>query len=113
MSSGHEEDESPQHKVKLSPFWIGIYEVSWDEFETYAIAEDSTMLDAVTLASPKLNLQWMSRGARWVSQQVEMYVKDIACGDKAFTILWRIRSRHGPKRTPCNRHELDSSENVL
>lgn len=74
---GHQPDESPQQKVKLSPFWIGIYEVSWDEFESYAIAKDSTMLDAITLASPKINLQWMSRGARWISQRVEMYVNDI------------------------------------
>ncbi len=32
---GHQPDESPQHKVSLSRFWIGKFEVSWREFDAY------------------------------------------------------------------------------
>ena len=28
-------DEGPQHKVKLSPFWMGKCEVTWDEYELF------------------------------------------------------------------------------
>ena len=29
------EDERPQHEVKLSPFWMGKFEVTWDLFEPF------------------------------------------------------------------------------
>jgi formylglycine-generating enzyme required for sulfatase activity len=32
---GRKEDESPQHKVKISPFWMGQFEVTWNEFELF------------------------------------------------------------------------------
>ncbi len=32
---GHNADESPQHEVEVSPFWMGKYEVSWDEYEIF------------------------------------------------------------------------------
>jgi len=28
-------DEKPVHKVKLNPFWMGTYEVTWDLFESF------------------------------------------------------------------------------
>jgi formylglycine-generating enzyme required for sulfatase activity len=31
------DDEGPQHKVKLEPFWMGKMEVTWDEFELWSI----------------------------------------------------------------------------
>ena len=33
--TGRREDEGPQVKVQLKPFWIGKHEVSWDEFDLY------------------------------------------------------------------------------
>lgn len=33
--SGRSADEGPQHAVKVSPFWIGKYEVTWDLFEPF------------------------------------------------------------------------------
>jgi formylglycine-generating enzyme required for sulfatase activity len=58
-------DEGPQHKVKLAPFWIGKYEVTWDQYllfmypddekklrETHATPEDANKVaDAVTRPS--------------------------------------------------------------
>lgn len=33
---GRKADEGPQHKVKIDPFWMGKYELSWDIYDLYA-----------------------------------------------------------------------------
>lgn len=35
--SGRNEDEGPQHRVRISPFWMGRFEVTWDQFEPFMI----------------------------------------------------------------------------
>ena len=52
---GHESDEGPVHRVKVSPFWMGQHEVTWNEYEQYYLGQ----VDAVTGASPKLNWAWI------------------------------------------------------
>jgi formylglycine-generating enzyme required for sulfatase activity len=32
---GHQEDEGPQHPVRIKPLWMGKTEVTWDEFDVY------------------------------------------------------------------------------
>src|SRR5260370_12231769 len=32
-------DEAPQHKVKLDAFWMGKYEVTWDEYRPFMFAQ--------------------------------------------------------------------------
>lgn len=34
------DDEGPQHEVTIGPFWMGKYEVTWDEFEQFAYSLD-------------------------------------------------------------------------
>lgn len=34
------DDEGPQHEVKLDPFWMGKHEVTWDEYEVFMFALD-------------------------------------------------------------------------
>ena len=34
QSAGHT-NEKPQHKVKVSPFWMSTYEITWDLFEAF------------------------------------------------------------------------------
>lgn len=34
--AGRQADEGPQHEVKIEPFWMGKFEVTWDEFDQYA-----------------------------------------------------------------------------
>ena len=34
------EDEGPVHQVKIAPFWMGKYEVTWDEYYEYALSLD-------------------------------------------------------------------------
>ncbi len=59
-------DEGPQVKVKIEPFWMGKYEVTWDEYGPFMItavdrykdgakkvrSEDDTMVDAVSMPTP-------------------------------------------------------------
>ena len=37
---GRRPDEGPQHKVYVDPFWIGKYEVTWNEYELFMYPED-------------------------------------------------------------------------
>ena len=34
------EGEGPQHKVKVDPFWMGKYEVTWDEYDVWSFNLD-------------------------------------------------------------------------
>jgi formylglycine-generating enzyme required for sulfatase activity len=38
--AGRKEDEGPQHKMKIAPFWMGKCEVSWDEYEIFNFSLD-------------------------------------------------------------------------
>ena len=47
---GHSKDEEPQHKVKIDPFWMGKYEVTWDEYRLFMfsnMAKEDVNKDAV------------------------------------------------------------------
>jgi formylglycine-generating enzyme required for sulfatase activity len=48
--SGREACEGPQHEVEISPFWMGKCEVTWDEFDCWA-------LDLEVIAREKKNVQ--------------------------------------------------------
>ena len=37
---GRKPDEGPQHKVKISPFWMGRCEVSWNEYELFMYPDE-------------------------------------------------------------------------
>ena len=52
----HKEDEAPKHKVKVDSFWMGKFEITWEQFELFlnkneGIAEN-TGADAITRPSP-------------------------------------------------------------
>ena len=36
---GHFGDEGPQHKVKIDPFWMGKFEITWDLYELFLARE--------------------------------------------------------------------------
>lgn len=40
---GRAEDEGPQHKVKIEPFWMGKHEVTWDEYDTWRLELDKRL----------------------------------------------------------------------
>ncbi|RME96644.1 MAG: formylglycine-generating enzyme family protein [Verrucomicrobia bacterium] len=41
---GRNPDEGPQHKVKISPFWMGQFEVTWNEYELFMYPDDEKKL---------------------------------------------------------------------
>ena len=48
--AGHKKDEEPQRKVKIDPFWMGKYEVTWDEYRLFMfsqMAKEDVNKDAV------------------------------------------------------------------
>jgi formylglycine-generating enzyme required for sulfatase activity len=36
---GRKKDEGPQHKVRIEAFWMGKYEVTWDEYRLFMFAQ--------------------------------------------------------------------------
>ncbi len=38
---GHKPDESPRRRVRLEPYWIGKYEVSWDEYHLFMFSRQA------------------------------------------------------------------------
>ncbi len=72
-------EEGPQTKVKVDPFWIGKYEVTWDEYEPFMITQvdrhkdgsrkdydpqQHTLLDAVSQPTPPYTEMSFGMGQR-------------------------------------------------
>jgi formylglycine-generating enzyme required for sulfatase activity len=36
---GHRKDESPQREVKIDPFWMGKFEITWDEYRLFMFSQ--------------------------------------------------------------------------
>jgi formylglycine-generating enzyme required for sulfatase activity len=47
MGTPNHKDESPPHKVHISPFWMGKTEVTWDEYRLFMLSRDEGV-DAIT-----------------------------------------------------------------
>jgi formylglycine-generating enzyme required for sulfatase activity len=60
--NGRRPDEGPQKKVKISPFWMGIHEVTYDEFLSFFNDESvsrNSQVDAVTRPTAQyIDLSW-------------------------------------------------------
>ncbi len=62
--TGRKPDEGPQHKVKVDPFWMGKYEITWDLYELFVYKQiesaptstvstkSASLVDAVTHPTP-------------------------------------------------------------
>ena len=48
-------DESPQHPVKISPFWMGKYEVTWDSYLLFMYSDDEKKLRETHPTDDKVN----------------------------------------------------------
>ncbi len=42
--AGRKDDEGPQHKVKISPFWMGQCEVTWNEYELFMYPDEERQM---------------------------------------------------------------------
>jgi formylglycine-generating enzyme required for sulfatase activity len=38
--SGHKADEAPQRAVEIAPFWMGKYEVTWNQYDAWTFSHD-------------------------------------------------------------------------
>jgi len=51
-------DEGPRHRVRLDPFWMGMHEVSWDEYRIFMLrnsrraSDGDELVDAVSSPTP-------------------------------------------------------------
>ncbi len=45
------EDEGPQHTVKISPFWMGKHEVTWDEYDVWTDQMDQRRRKLLSIAA--------------------------------------------------------------
>src|SRR6266498_4659435 len=50
--AGRKPDEGPQHKVKISPFWMGQCEVTWNEYELFMFPEEEQKFRSATTTEP-------------------------------------------------------------
>src|SRR5688500_14925492 len=59
---GRRPDEGPQKKVKISPFWMGVHEVTYDEYLSFFNDETisrNSQVDAVTRPTAQyIDLSW-------------------------------------------------------
>lgn len=53
---GHQPDESPQHKVKIDPFWMGTCEVTWNEYELFMFPEEDKKIRVMHKSDASLHV---------------------------------------------------------
>ncbi len=53
---GRQEDEGPQHKVKIEPFWMAKCEVTWNEYELFMFAEEERKIRVRNRSEPSLHI---------------------------------------------------------
>jgi|YelNatPaOPRAMG01_1025707.scaffolds.fasta_scaffold05481_2 formylglycine-generating enzyme required for sulfatase activity len=50
---GRKPDEGPQHRVKIEPFWMGAFEVTWNEYELFMYPEEERKLRETLKSDPE------------------------------------------------------------
>jgi formylglycine-generating enzyme required for sulfatase activity/mono/diheme cytochrome c family protein len=66
---GRRPDEGPQHKVKISPFWMGRTEVTWNEYELFMYPDQEKALTFDT------NNPYLDKASDAVSRPTKPYVE--------------------------------------
>ena len=66
---GRKADEGPQHRVKISPFWMGRTEVTWNEYELFMYPDQETALTFDT------NNPYLDKTSDAVSRPTKPYVE--------------------------------------
>jgi formylglycine-generating enzyme required for sulfatase activity len=66
---GHKADESPTHRVQVSPFWMGRCEVTWNEYELFMYPDQEKALTLDT------NNPYLDKVSDAVSRPTKPYVE--------------------------------------
>lgn len=53
--AGRADDEGPSHKVKIDPFWMGKFEVTWDEYDVWSFDLDGQRRKIGVVAATELD----------------------------------------------------------
>lgn len=53
--AGRKDDEGPQHEVEIAPFWMGKFEVTWNEFELFMYPNEEKKSREAKKLDPALN----------------------------------------------------------
>ena len=53
--AGRKDDEGPQHEVEIAPFWMGKFEVTWNEFELFMYPTEEKKTREAKKLDPALN----------------------------------------------------------
>lgn len=77
-------DETPQRTVTISPFWMGAYEVTHDEFDVFfndQMTPENTKVDAVTRPSPQyIDLSWgMGKEGGYPANSMQQFTALMYC----------------------------------
>ena len=54
---GRNDDEGPQRQVEVSPFWMGVHEVTWNEYESWAFKQEIARRELAGLQPSDLDVQ--------------------------------------------------------
>jgi formylglycine-generating enzyme required for sulfatase activity len=52
---GRKPDEGPQHKVKIEPFWMGAFEITWNEYELFMYPDEERKLKETIKTDPEVD----------------------------------------------------------
>ena len=66
---GRRDDEGPQHMVKIPPFWMGQFEVTWNEYELFMYPDQEKALTVET------NNPYLDKVSDAVSRPTKPYVE--------------------------------------
>jgi formylglycine-generating enzyme required for sulfatase activity len=66
---GRQADEGPQHKVIVSPFWMGKCEVTWNEYEIFMYTDQEKVMTTLT------NNPYLDKVSDAVSRPTKPYVE--------------------------------------
>ncbi len=66
---GHDAHESPQHKIKVAPFWMGKCEVTWNEYEMFMYTDQEKAQTTET------NNPYLDKVSDAVSRPTKPYVE--------------------------------------
>jgi formylglycine-generating enzyme required for sulfatase activity/mono/diheme cytochrome c family protein len=67
---GRQPDEGPAHKVKISPFWMGRFEVTWNEFELFMFPDEERKFKDAIATDP-----YVDKVSDAVSRPTKPYVE--------------------------------------
>lgn len=51
--AGRLDNEGPQHQVRINPFWMEVYETTWDEYDVFAFSSDIPQPNASGSVGPR------------------------------------------------------------